>query len=342
MVRIVGMVAVAFVLGSCGGTNSSNDGGGDTTDVTTDGMDAETGGTDAATGTPDAATGTTDYEWAAWPIPPESPVDYTCSDDTCTDNVTGLVWQRAVPSQSYTWDEAKAYCQGLSLGGFSSGWRLPTEIELVMIVDLTVSGPAINRTAFPYTPGGVYWSSSPYVYGGYPAWGVDFSGGGTKLDAASRVRCVYSGGANGTSGQIGAPAGQYTVATDTVSDNRTGLVWQRCTAGLSGSSCATGSASIFTDAATYCQDLSLGGFSSGWRLPTVKELQSIVNRRTVVPPAIDQVAFPSTPSNWVWSSSAYAGDSPHGIWGVNFYDGSESSVHAAQGFDYGGMARCVR
>lgn len=133
-----------------------------------------------------------DYEWARWPIPPESPTDYTATADTVKDNVTGLTWQRGVPTPEYTWANAKTYCAGLSLGG-QSGWRLPTFIELESILDRTRVGPAINRTAFPSTPNGEYWSSSAGTQSTGCAWAVHFGQGSTICYSPGtefRVRCV--------------------------------------------------------------------------------------------------------------------------------------------------------
>lgn len=61
--------------------------------------------------------------------------------------------------------------------------------------------------------------------------------------------------------------------------------------------------------------------ASDWRMPTVRELMSIVHndRRD---PAVDPAWFPNTPPlAWFWSSSSYA-DDPSGAWAVRFDYGS--------------------
>jgi hypothetical protein len=125
-----------------------------------------------------------------------------------SDSGTGLTWQRNLPATyagcsgnltmgnlsgpgGCAWDEAKAYCTGLSLTG--GGWRLPTKDELLSIVDTSHANPAINPNAFPNTPSTFFWSSSPVVGVSDIAWGVHFSGGlspsyGTS--STGRVRCV--------------------------------------------------------------------------------------------------------------------------------------------------------
>ena len=127
---------------------------------------------------------------------------YAIGTDTVLDNVTRLTWQRAVPTSisgiagcsggTCTWAGAKSYCTALDLGGLS--WRLPRKLELESLVDFGSSNPAIDPAAFPGTPAGFYWSSSPVVRVPDNAWGVAFDDGYSVSDGASRshsVRCVH-------------------------------------------------------------------------------------------------------------------------------------------------------
>jgi hypothetical protein len=102
------------------------------------------------------------------------------------------MWQEVADQSGYTQSQAQTYCAGLTLAGYCD-WRLPTRIELVSIVDFTQSGPAIDRSAFPNTPSGAFWTSSPGP--GVPphAWLVEFGDGVTTHDVATdllSVRCV--------------------------------------------------------------------------------------------------------------------------------------------------------
>jgi hypothetical protein len=113
-------------------------------------------------------------------------------DGTVTDNVTGLMWQQAVPATQYIWADAVAYCPTLTLAGHSD-WRLPSVIELMSIVDYGQSNPSINPTYFPSTPVGSFWSSSPFDGEPANAWLVGFSDGSTNyidVSCAYIVRCV--------------------------------------------------------------------------------------------------------------------------------------------------------
>jgi hypothetical protein len=104
---------------------------------------------------------------------------------TITDTATGLMWQQATGGpfgapQNMIWEDAIAYCEGLSLAG-RTDWRLPNRNELQSLVSYSLSYPAINTTYFPdtYCSGGAgrYWSSTTYVGSTISAWTVDFCGG---------------------------------------------------------------------------------------------------------------------------------------------------------------------
>lgn len=135
--------------------------------------------------------------WALWPMPNVLPdLPNQASYDTSVagivlDKITGLVWQRSVSAASYTWTEAKSYCEGLSLAGFSD-WRLPTRIELVSLVTGEWN-PSIDRDAFPSTPAVEFWSSSPSAAFPSTAWVVEFayaSTQGASMTSKFRARCV--------------------------------------------------------------------------------------------------------------------------------------------------------
>lgn len=130
-------------------------------------------------------------------------------DGTVTDNVTGLVWQQDAPNPCpqdavdagvegvCSWVDANAYCAGLNLGAFPSGWRLPTLAELFSLVDYSGSsisastGIAIDAAVFS-VPSNAVWTSSLFIGS---ARVVDFQEGWTGiapfLTAGFSVRCVH-------------------------------------------------------------------------------------------------------------------------------------------------------
>ncbi len=261
------------------------------------------------------------HPYASWPAPPDAPSDYADNQDgTVTDNVTGLVWEAAGGREGLaTWEQAKAYCASLSLAG--RAWRLPSRIELVSLVDFTnTTGPLIDTAAFPGTPGHPFWASSAYAHGKASGWYVDFGTGHVGPDTASLggagVRCVAAGAA--------APAVHYTVHADTVLDNGTGLTWERAPSAVKYD---------LAEANGYCQTLGLDGES--WRLPTLKELETIVDE-TTYNPAIDSAVFLGMSSaTYFWSSS---GSEAATAWFVNFSAGATANVDATSSY----YVRCVR
>jgi hypothetical protein len=120
-------------------------------------------------------------------------------------------------------------------------------------------------------------------------------------------------------GRTDAPAGRYTILGDgTVYDTATTLTWQR-TANMTGI--------VWASAGPYCAGLTspAGG---GWRLPTVKELTTLLDYSRPGSPFIDPVAFPRVPAeststarNGFWSSTSLVGTSvgvTEGAWLVYF------------------------
>lgn len=109
----------------------------------------------------------------------------------------------------------------------------------------------------------------------------------------------------------------------TVDDLRTGLTWDRCVWGLTNATCTGGETSLHTwaQALTIPEQANLEVYknASNWRLPSVKELESLTEtcRST---PAINTVFFPSTPANVVWTGSPSLQDTAL-AWTVQFAEG---------------------
>jgi hypothetical protein len=118
----------------------------------------------------------------------------------------------------------------------------------------------------------------------------------------------YSADGNGTANAL-------------VTDSKTGLIWQRCSAGQS---FAGGTCSGTANSYTHEQALAYAKTQTGWRLPSVKELSSLVDG-SFIGPAINGTVFPATPSFYVWASSPYASD-PTSAWAVLFAEGSVSAI----------------
>jgi len=124
-----------------------------------------------------------------------------------------------------------------------------------------------------------------------------------------------------------APAGDLTRDdAGTVTDNTTGLMWQQVD---------DNKRYVWEAALNYCGDLSLAGFSD-WRLPTLKELVSIIEYEKYSP-ATDGLFFPDTNLDNYWSSSVFALDSSY-AWNAGFRYGIIVTSKKLNGC----YVRCVR
>jgi hypothetical protein len=248
------------------------------------------------------------------------PASYTVSESghQLSDEVTGLVWQRTLDAKLRTWEDAKQYCACLSVDGVS-GWRVPSRIELVSLVDFSKASPSINTEAFPDTTNENFWTSSVVTFDAGLVYLVFFLNGHTtysQLDYEYRARCVRSAEP--------APAERYSSENGTVLDRQTTLTWQRV---------IPKSLYTWADATKYCAGLDLSG--PGWRLPTINEVQTLVDESHN--PSIDLTAFPATPSEYFWSSSRVVDDIAR-AWTTFFTNGSTYSF-AITGLK---NVRCVR
>jgi|APSaa5957512622_1039677.scaffolds.fasta_scaffold02176_4 hypothetical protein len=253
-------------------------------------------------------------------------------DGTITDNVTGLMWQQD-PGEKMTYDEAVAGASDLTLAGYAD-WRLPSIKELYSLIQfdgLDPSGPNagsltpfIDTETFNFEYGdesagervidSQWATSTKYVSttmnGNETMFGVNFADGRIKGYGTGALR----GGEKGffTVYVRGNTAYGENIFTDnfdgTVTDSATALTWTQND---------SGSGMNWGDALNYCESLTLAN-EGDWRLPNVKELQSIVDYSrspdTSNSAAIDPIFNTSTITNEAgqldfpafWSSTTHA------------------------------------
>ena len=113
----------------------------------------------------------------------------------------------------------------------------------------------------------------------------------------------------------------------TVSDSATLLTWQATDSGATAS---------WTTSQTKCDTLILAG-KADWRLPTVAELDSIVDYTATTAPTINTVLFPGTGNASYWSNRINAQNSAN-YWFVSFATGVASFTAPASVL----RSRCVR
>ncbi len=273
-------------------------------------------------------------------------------DGTITDLVTGLMWAQNPDtngdgvldySDKMTYAEAVSGAPAFNLGGYED-WRLPTIKELYSLIQFTGLDPsAYNGSS---TDGLVPFIDTNYfdfVYG-------DEIEGERIIDTQYATSTIYVGttmggnttmfGVNFADGRIkGYPIGampgpqgekvyfvQYVRGNSdygkndfvdngdgTITDNATGLMWMQAD---------TGEGLTWEAALAQAEERTFAGYDD-WRLPDVKELQSIVDYTrspsTSQSPAIDPL-FSCTPIineegetdyPFYWSGTTHANMSPY-------------------------------
>ncbi len=269
-----------------------------------------------------------------------SPMSFTDNGNgTVTDNNTGLMWQKQDDGLIYNWYQAsgtydatynpssQSVCGSFDLGGHSD-WRLPSHKELITIISYAIPdpGPTIDLTYFPNTKAAIYWSYTTLTSDPLKAWSVYFGGGEagrSAKDYDGYVRCVR--------GEEEFSQSLTDNGNGTVTDNKTGLVWQQEEPGNM----------TWQAALDYCEGLNLVN-KSDWRLPTIKELESLTDESRYNP-AIDTTFFPdvNTFLSFYWSSTSttYDGNMSDAL-GVLSVSGDVLRLNKSLPYDF--YVRCVR
>jgi hypothetical protein len=213
---------------------------------------------------------------------------------TVSDLVTGLMWTKA-PGEKKTWSEAVKGASTCRAGGYKD-WRLPTIKELYSLINFTGTDPDprleetgklvpfIDRSVFDFNYGdpekgeriidSQFATSTLYVSttmgGNKTMFGVNFADGRIKGYPVGKI------GPRGEKTYFvlyvrrnpGYGKNEFKDNGDgTITDEATGLTWMKAD---------SGKGMDWPSALEYAGGMYFAGHSD-WRLPTVKELQSIVD-----------------------------------------------------------------
>jgi len=215
---------------------------------------------------------------------------------TITDNNTGLIWQKTDGGEM-TYEKAIQYCDTITLGGYTD-WRLPTGIELFSINYFEANNPAMNTTFFTKTLAEYWWSSDKQADNAGIIWLTNAGGGignhaKTESKSAGGTKFIHVRAVRSPITTTFAVAHFTDNGDGTIKDNYTGLTWQKNT---------STTPMNWEAALAYAKTISLGA-KSDWRLPNIKELQSL-NDVSRVKPSINKTYFPNIVSAaFYWSST---------------------------------------
>jgi len=268
---------------------------------------------------------------------------FTVHGELVEDNLTGLLWlKNANPAEfPVTWTEALAYIARMNRDRVEGhvDWRLPNRRELRSLMAFETRKPALPAGhPFDNVFLGWYWSSTTAAIQPAYAWYIHMEGarmffgrkdqyylfwpvcGQSKgaLSQTGQVKCYDATGSEiqcrstGQDGELQTgivwPAPRFAVQQETVLDSLTGLYWLR--------DADKGNRTMnWSDALHFCQTLDqpLPAAAVGWRLPTINELESLVDcsRHTPALPMdhpfanVRDVYWSSTTSffepDWAWA-----------------------------------------
>lgn len=222
-----------------------------------------------------------------WPEP-----RFELLDQIALDRLTGLTWTTASSATEFAlpWTDCFDAVEGLNRNalGDRNDWRVPNRRELHSLISFRNHKPALpDDHPFGRVFLGWYWSSTTYANDHHYAWRVHTEGGrmffGNKTeDSLLWPVCGQSPilpttgqtaifDAAGRDRQMGVlpPSPRFQEENDTVFDRFTGLCWLR-RADLCGPV-------PWTSALQEILRFKAQGSKRSWRLPTIRELESLVD-----------------------------------------------------------------
>lgn len=117
------------------------------------------------------------------------------NDGTVSDQKTALMWMQSPLDGTFSFSEAEQAAKTLNANNGFAGcfdWRLPNHDELLSLV-VEGSCPSICQEAFPDTPEGWFWTTTPSTEILSNVWTIYFGYGGAYISEKyyfNRVRLV--------------------------------------------------------------------------------------------------------------------------------------------------------
>ena len=217
-------------------------------------------------------------------------------DGTVTDTITGLMWQQADGGEM-TIENAVTYCSTLTLAGYTD-WRLPNAHESFSILNHQNVNPSLDNTVFPTSLAEYWWTSDRQPNDSSKVW---VTNGGGGVGNHPKTETISAGGLKHFNTRAVRDIHPTSIIPNhfsdnlngTVTDNLTNLIWQKN---------SMNDSLTWEDALVKADTMLLAGYND-WRLPNIKELQSI-NIEQIMNPSINTTYFTNIGINKLWSSTS--------------------------------------
>ncbi len=198
------------------------------------------------------------------------------NNGTTLDTVTGLLWQ-TIDGGEMSIENARLYCDTLTLGGYTD-WRLPNPHEAFSILNHQNNNPAVDVNFFTKTAAEYWWTSLNQSNDNTKIWCTNAGGG---IGNHPKAETISAGGTKKfhvrAVRDLTPPTvinQRYTDNGDgSITDHLTNLVWQKI---------PNASSMTWEDALVYAEGLNFTN-KTDWRLPNIKELQSLNDESTISP-----------------------------------------------------------
>lgn len=266
-------------------------------------------------------------------------------DGTATDTATGLIWLKdANLFGEVTWAEglakirslASGSCQGLSDGSKTGDWRMPNIRELLSLVDYGTSDPIVTEgNPFRNLKPHIYWTSTSLAPAPLLAFMITLGIGptvfvvksslchvwpvrgtssqvqptGQKMcwdNSGNETTCTNSGQDGDIQAGVPVPNPRFTDNKDgTITDDLTNLVWLK-NANPFGFRVWEQALSLSNTLASGAEGLSDGSKPGDWRLPNVREIESLVDYSQFGPCLPSGHPFDNVRPSSYWTSTSVA------------------------------------
>lgn len=251
-----------------------------------------------------------------WPKP-----RFQVMEQTVLDLLTGLMWTKRADLTEFplTWDEAINYVNQMNMSetfGFQN-WRLPDRMELFSLISHMHINPCLPEShPFTHVFPGYYWSATPCARLPGQAWYIHM-GGARVFKGMKQGSCmvwpVRSAGINSPEKEL--PVTRFRKKNNGVADEINGIMWLQNAAMIKQPLKWRRIFDIIKD-----MNLQKRHGYSDWRIPNIRELESLTDM-TTHSPAIVSPDFFSDVQPFYWSSTTSVFD-PRYAWTLYTEDGN--------------------